>query len=122
GASRSMAAMVAMAGRYRRKRASSRPPPALRRGPRSCIVQPMIEPTPPLTRVDVRPEHTLDDYAAVAHLAAAAAELRAEATRIAPRLAGRTVWIVSRSEEHTSELQSPDHLVCRLLLEKKKTT
>src|SRR5258708_36951793 len=27
---------------------------------------------------------------------------------------------VGRSEEHTSELQSPDHLVCRLLLEKKK--
>src|SRR5258708_29634714 len=26
----------------------------------------------------------------------------------------------NRSEEHTSELQSPDHLVCRLLLEKKK--
>src|SRR5258708_28682022 len=34
-----------------------------------------------------------------------------------------TPWrfVVSRSEEHTSELQSPDHLVCRLLLEKKKT-
>src|SRR5258708_9900244 len=29
---------------------------------------------------------------------------------------------VERSEEHTSELQSPDHLVCRLLLEKKKKT
>src|SRR5207244_11186721 len=29
--------------------------------------------------------------------------------------------LFSRSEEHTSELQSPDHLVCRLLLEKKKT-
>src|SRR5258708_24959275 len=29
-------------------------------------------------------------------------------------------WPVPRSEEHTSELQSPDHLVCRLLLEKKK--
>src|SRR5258708_26650421 len=28
--------------------------------------------------------------------------------------------VVGRSEEHTSELQSPDHLVCRLLLEKKK--
>ena len=27
---------------------------------------------------------------------------------------------VKRSEEHTSELQSPSHLVCRLLLEKKK--
>src|SRR5258708_25346249 len=33
------------------------------------------------------------------------------------RPAARSVW---RSEEHTSELQSPDHLVCRLLLEKKK--
>src|SRR5258708_26529178 len=32
---------------------------------------------------------------------------------------GQTIPI-SRSEEHTSELQSPDHLVCRLLLEKKK--
>src|SRR5258708_20100651 len=30
------------------------------------------------------------------------------------------VVLVGRSEEHTSELQSPDHLVCRLLLEKKK--
>src|SRR5258708_38037191 len=28
----------------------------------------------------------------------------------------------ARSEEHTSELQSPDHLVCRLLLEKKNQT
>src|SRR5258708_15440025 len=27
--------------------------------------------------------------------------------------------VPERSEEHTSELQSPDHLVCRLLLEKK---
>src|SRR5258708_23978296 len=33
-----------------------------------------------------------------------------------PRRAKR----LGRSEEHTSELQSPDHLVCRLLLEKKK--
>src|SRR4051794_41678542 len=31
------------------------------------------------------------------------------------------VHVVERSEEHTSELQSPVHLVCRLLLEKKKT-
>src|SRR5207244_12378707 len=29
-------------------------------------------------------------------------------------------YLAPRSEEHTSELQSPDHLVCRLLLEKKK--
>src|SRR5258708_18551971 len=33
---------------------------------------------------------------------------------------GRGVKKSLRSEEHTSELQSPDHLVCRLLLEKKK--
>src|SRR5690554_7498191 len=35
-----------------------------------------------------------------------------------------TMWRIStssRSEEHTSELQSRPHLVCRLLLEKKKT-
>src|SRR5258708_16241177 len=42
-----------------------------------------------------------------------------------PRLYHRATWgsrhELGRSEEHTSELQSPDHLVCRLLLEKKKT-
>src|SRR5258708_11587277 len=30
--------------------------------------------------------------------------------------------VAPRSEEHTSELQSPDHLVCRLLLAKKKNS
>src|SRR5438876_7263776 len=35
-------------------------------------------------------------------------------------LAARAVQASDRSEEHTSELQSPVHLVCRLLLEKKK--
>src|SRR2546430_14406118 len=34
----------------------------------------------------------------------------------------RSVLLVGRSEEHTSELQSQSNLVCRLLLEKKKTT
>src|SRR6266487_7179852 len=40
----------------------------------------------------------------------------------APRSAtsGRPRRATGRSEEHTSELQSPVHLVCRLLLEKKK--
>src|SRR5437764_5869382 len=36
--------------------------------------------------------------------------------------AARTTTGSSRSEEHTSELQSPMYLVCRLLLEKKKIT
>src|SRR5258708_11086745 len=41
-------------------------------------------------------------------------------TRPPPRGVGRSPMAAARSEEHTSELQSPDHLVCRLLLEKKK--
>src|SRR5258708_18862413 len=45
--------------------------------------------------------------------------LRARSSRT-PRLKPRAAAL-SRSEEHTSELQSPDHLVCRLLLEKKTT-
>src|SRR5258708_23711092 len=43
-----------------------------------------------------------------------AAPARSELRRSAPTMPP------PRSEEHTSELQSPDHLVCRLLLEKKK--
>src|SRR5947208_12151152 len=35
-------------------------------------------------------------------------------------LEGKAWYTLVQSEEHTSELQSPDHLVCRLLLEKKK--
>src|SRR5207244_5094062 len=50
---------------------------------------------------------------------------RALGTEPAPLEPCNTVLLGSyrlgRSEEHTSELQSPDHLVCRLLLEKKKT-
>src|SRR2546426_2456419 len=46
------------------------------------------------------------------------------ATLVNHALAGAVgAWITSyRSEEHTSELQSPCNLVCRLLLEKKKMT
>src|SRR5258708_32020659 len=39
---------------------------------------------------------------------------------LAGRRFGGPAVCMDRSEEHTSELQSPDHLVCRLLLEKKK--
>src|SRR5207244_12885063 len=46
------------------------------------------------------------------HLPALGQVLTAELGLLAPHH--------DRSEEHTSELQSPDHLVCRLLLEKKK--
>src|SRR5258708_21046704 len=40
---------------------------------------------------------------------------------VAGQFDGELAVELARSEEHTSELQSPDHLVCRLLLEKKKT-
>src|SRR3989442_9979104 len=47
----------------------------------------------------------------------AAADPRAA---VPPRRARRAETAARRSEEHTSELQSRPHLVCRLLLEKKK--
>src|SRR5258708_24703650 len=53
-----------------------------------------------------------------AHLIGERRQLRARLDRLGEQLVeGR---VKARSEEHTSELQSPDHLVCRLLLEKKK--
>src|SRR5690348_18179367 len=53
-------------------------------------------------------------------LRSAAAPVTFSQTAMAAVLwAGRDA-VASRSEEHTSELQSPVHLVCRLLLEKKK--
>src|SRR5258708_14243496 len=46
---------------------------------------------------------------------------RAGSPSIKVSISSRPAGSRPRSEEHTSELQSPDHLVCRLLLEKKKT-
>src|SRR5256885_15738152 len=43
------------------------------------------------------------------------------ATAVRPMSLALPVSPMTRSEEHTSELQSPCNLVCRLLLEKKKT-
>src|SRR5258708_30168491 len=59
-----------------------------------------------------RGEHRGDDHHGAGHPALAMDR---------PRTEGH-VDDLPRSEEHTSELQSPDHLVCRLLLEKKKKT
>src|SRR2546429_4726060 len=70
---------------------------------------------------------TGSDLDTISNAVAAAARLRAPTTMF---LSGRRRSIsgaaarpdVRRSEEHTSELQSRLHLVCRLLLEKKKKT
>src|SRR5258708_9494817 len=73
------------------------------------------------------PRSTLFPYTtlfrSVRHLQSGA--LRGQGARGGQQQAARTVAPGAhqgRSEEHTSELQSPDHLVCRLLLEKKKKT
>src|SRR2546426_994187 len=52
-------------------------------------------------------------------------DLELRTFKVVDQLSGRMLGLReswSRSEEHTSELQSPCNLVCRLLLEKKKNT
>src|SRR5215216_6851640 len=61
---------------------------------------------------------SLHDALPISALAPGAAPAHARAVR--GRRAAVLLAPTLRSEEHTSELQSPDHLVCRLLLEKKK--
>src|SRR5690348_18006431 len=69
------------------------------------------------------PRSTLFPYTtlfrSVRHVAAGRRDARA-ARRPVAREPSRDRRRDARSEEHTSELQSPVHLVCRLLLEKKK--
>src|SRR5688500_19412688 len=65
-----------------------------------------------------RQDEPRDDGAAGAERRERASiQLEADAAGIAD---GDHEWAVGRSEEHTSELQSPCKLVCRLLLDKKK--
>src|SRR5438046_7819347 len=52
--------------------------------------------------------HTLDAWSAAIH------------SRSSPGIVALSTFLLQRSEEHTSELQSLTNLVCRLLLEKKK--
>src|SRR5438094_1527312 len=72
------------------------------------------------------PRSTLFPYTTLFRSSRAAAERRYLGVAATAQIAGRhadqdprpAIW--ARSEEHTSELQSPYDLVCRLLLEKKK--
>src|SRR3712207_6888735 len=92
----------------------------IRRPPRSTLF-----PYPPLSRSrpacpPVRSPAPLDRWTAGP---AGAAANDAKRHRLEPRPAGSrgtTALPAPRSEEHTSELQSRQYLVCRLLLEKKK--
>src|SRR3712207_8955707 len=86
----------------------------MRRPPRSTLF-----PYTTLFRSRSRPRGLPGDLAAVLRVAAAGRGLR---DRVAGRdgRRGRRLRPRARSEEHTSELQSRQYLVCRLLLEKKK--
>src|SRR2546422_5675683 len=69
------------------------------------------------------PRSTLFPYTTLfrSHDLAEAAYVRMNASRQrAAAISSSAIWMALRSEEHTSELQSRLHLVCRLLLEKKK--
>src|SRR5256886_11937303 len=88
-------------------------------------------PYPPLFRspCSALPQAKDLPVAAVAHCAHLCSVTRA--MRTSPpilnaagrcRISPQEAWRATRSEEHTSELQSQSNLVCRLLLEKKKKT
>src|SRR5258708_16599802 len=73
------------------------------------------------------PRSTLFPYTTLFRSCSRCARTRATASSCsrsgvscATKCSRRACRRLKRSEEHTSELQSPDHLVCRLLLEKKK--
>src|SRR5438552_5868123 len=93
------------------------------------------------SRTGIRERHIVDKGTATSDLAVAAAQKALAERGLTPNdveaivvgtvtpdmlfpstaMASTSFGVKPRSEEHTSELQSPDHLVCRLLLEKKKT-
>src|SRR5256885_12115408 len=68
------------------------------------------------------PRSTLFPYTTLFRSAAAQARQRPRRAAVVLARAVLVRALVVRSEEHTSELQSPCNLVCRLLLEKKKTS
>src|SRR5690625_5771660 len=74
-----------------------------------------------LTGVARQTDYSASKWAAVGFTESLRSELRAEGSRVGT-LVVCPFYINTRSEEHTSELQSRGHLVCRLLLEKKKTS
>lgn len=70
-----------------------------------------------LERVAVGERHVLDDARSIAHLAGAVRELEAEAARVAPRLEGRTVWLVNSTAQGggVAEMLAPIVAVLREL-------
>src|SRR5438477_11911269 len=76
---------------------------------------------PPPTRSTLFPYTTLFRSVGVRWKSGASCQLAVTRRRNAIQLRSTDPAVITRSEEHTSELQSHVNLVCRLLLEKKKT-
>src|SRR5689334_24164204 len=70
-----------------------------------------------MTAVEAEREAVLRGLSAAARPVNGSPEFAVSLAGVGPAMAAAS----TRSEEHTSELQSQFHLVCRLLLEKKKT-
>src|SRR5256885_3372283 len=66
------------------------------------------------------PRSTLFPYTTLFRSSSPGAPASSAATPTSTTQTSAPTWLAKRSEEHTSELQSPCNLVCRLLLEKKK--
>src|SRR5258708_17843774 len=88
-------------------------PPPSPNPPLSRPLPPMLEPMRPPPPTSIAPQ-TFETRFMTLHAQGRFDEMW-DMLAASPRALG-----VLRSEEHTSELQSPDHLVCRLLLEKNK--
>src|SRR5690606_40659162 len=88
--------------------------------PRHCLTLPGIEPdtvyTAVVSGVDVM-DRVSEPHTLRFNSAGARVRPGAQITTMGENL----VFVAARSEEHTSELQSRENLVCRLLLEKKNT-
>src|SRR2546426_8725432 len=90
-----------------------RRPPRSTLFPYTTLFRSRLAAAPAPRRLDGAPAVAAD----VAHHAAGRGKGK---QRAAHEALGRQEQLLERSEEHTSELQSPCNLVCRLLLEKKK--
>src|SRR5690606_41957055 len=97
----------------RRPRSPLVPYPTLFRSRRSAWSTPSTADAAPRRRLQSRPDVARDEYATTPWRSAS------EAARAVARSSSSPA-ASARSEEHTSELQSRENLVCRLLLEKKK--
>src|SRR2546426_4244264 len=93
-----------------------RRPPRSTLFPYTTLFRSFVHAQLPLARHDLLDANG-DFHSAILHIVSSAACRWCRRTRTSS-----TTRTGSRSEEHTSELQSPCNFVCRLLLEKKKTS